>query len=380
MLVEAITYRFRGHSMADPEEYRTKEQVAEWRKRDPIETFGARLVAEGVLDEDEREEIDEAAIETRRRGRRVRRRLALPRARVALRRRLRARRPGPRLVLGRRAPPRTRRGERGRVDPARRVRPPGCRRPDEDADGEATRRPRRRRLMAVVRYREALNQALREELQRDERVFLMGEDIGVFNGAFKVTDGPARGVRREARARHADLREHDRRDGRRRGDDRAAPGRRADDDQLLAAGARPDRQPRRAHPLHVRRAGAGAARGPHAAGRGPPARPHALALASRRCTSTSRAARRRAAHRRRRQGTAQGGDPRRQPGRLHRARVPLRPARRGARRRRPRRPLRRGGGAPRGLRRDDRRDLAHGDHRGARRRAARRPSTRSRPR
>jgi pyruvate dehydrogenase E1 component beta subunit len=43
--------------------------------------------------------------------------------------------------------------------------------------------------MAVVRYREALNQALREEMERDERVFLMGEDIGVFNGAFKVTAG-----------------------------------------------------------------------------------------------------------------------------------------------------------------------------------------------
>jgi len=43
--------------------------------------------------------------------------------------------------------------------------------------------------MAVVRYRDALNQALREELTRDERVFLMGEDIGVFNGAYKVTAG-----------------------------------------------------------------------------------------------------------------------------------------------------------------------------------------------
>jgi pyruvate dehydrogenase E1 component beta subunit len=40
-----------------------------------------------------------------------------------------------------------------------------------------------------VRYREALNQALREEMQRDESVFLMGEDIGVFQGAFKVTAG-----------------------------------------------------------------------------------------------------------------------------------------------------------------------------------------------
>src|SRR4051795_10749672 len=35
-LVEAVTYRFRGHSMADPEEYRSKEDVEEWRKRDPI--------------------------------------------------------------------------------------------------------------------------------------------------------------------------------------------------------------------------------------------------------------------------------------------------------------------------------------------------------
>jgi pyruvate dehydrogenase E1 component beta subunit len=43
--------------------------------------------------------------------------------------------------------------------------------------------------MAEMRYREALNAALREELRRDENVVLMGEDIGVFGGAFKVTDG-----------------------------------------------------------------------------------------------------------------------------------------------------------------------------------------------
>ena len=43
--------------------------------------------------------------------------------------------------------------------------------------------------MAVLRYREALNQALREEMEGDEKVFLMGEDIGVFQGAFKVTQG-----------------------------------------------------------------------------------------------------------------------------------------------------------------------------------------------
>src|SRR5262245_11244068 len=43
--------------------------------------------------------------------------------------------------------------------------------------------------MAQLRYREALREALREEMARDERVFLMGEDIGVFGGAFKVTEG-----------------------------------------------------------------------------------------------------------------------------------------------------------------------------------------------
>ena len=43
--------------------------------------------------------------------------------------------------------------------------------------------------MATMRYREALNQALREEMDADDRVFIMGEDIGVFNGAFKVTEG-----------------------------------------------------------------------------------------------------------------------------------------------------------------------------------------------
>ncbi|MBV8084260.1 MAG: alpha-ketoacid dehydrogenase subunit beta, partial [Chloroflexi bacterium] len=43
--------------------------------------------------------------------------------------------------------------------------------------------------MAVISYREALNQALREEMQRDDNVFLMGEDIGLYDGSFKVTQG-----------------------------------------------------------------------------------------------------------------------------------------------------------------------------------------------
>jgi pyruvate dehydrogenase E1 component alpha subunit len=58
VLVEAVTYRFRGHSMADPEEYRSKEQVEEWRRRDPIPTFADRLVRDGALPPDGLEAID----------------------------------------------------------------------------------------------------------------------------------------------------------------------------------------------------------------------------------------------------------------------------------------------------------------------------------
>ena len=43
--------------------------------------------------------------------------------------------------------------------------------------------------MAVITYRDALNQALREEMQRDDRVFLMGEEVGVYQGAYKVSKG-----------------------------------------------------------------------------------------------------------------------------------------------------------------------------------------------
>jgi 2-oxoisovalerate dehydrogenase E1 component beta subunit len=43
--------------------------------------------------------------------------------------------------------------------------------------------------MAEVTYLEALRQGLWEEMERDERVFILGEDIGIYGGAFKVTDG-----------------------------------------------------------------------------------------------------------------------------------------------------------------------------------------------
>jgi pyruvate dehydrogenase E1 component alpha subunit len=56
-LLEAFTYRYRGHSAADPEVYREKEEVEEWRAKDPIETFAKRCNEEGVLSEGDVDEI-----------------------------------------------------------------------------------------------------------------------------------------------------------------------------------------------------------------------------------------------------------------------------------------------------------------------------------
>jgi pyruvate dehydrogenase E1 component alpha subunit len=52
-LLEARTYRFRAHSMYDAELYRSKEEVEQWKKRDPITTFAVRLRAQRLLDENE---------------------------------------------------------------------------------------------------------------------------------------------------------------------------------------------------------------------------------------------------------------------------------------------------------------------------------------
>ena len=332
MLVEAITYRFRGHSMADPEEYRTKEQVEEWRKRDPILQWGDRLEAERIVSADEREQFDQDAI-----------------ARVddAVAFADESEMPAPEslyddvYVLGgqvhgwysvdeRSAGVHKGEDERELAEQHGSSNYDGSderdgRRPAADDGGRrgrrgqlsmaATAQPQQSTGTRVLRYREALNEALREEMLRDERVMLMGEDIGVFNGAFKVTAGLLEEFG-EKRVRDTPISENTI-VGMGVGAAMTGPAARgrAHDDQLLAARLRPDRQPRRPHPLHVRRPGQRPARRAHAPGRRPPARAHALALLRGPLPARARPARRRALDAGRRQGPAQGGHPRRQPGR-----------------------------------------------------------------
>ncbi|MBI4830369.1 MAG: pyruvate dehydrogenase (acetyl-transferring) E1 component subunit alpha [Candidatus Lindowbacteria bacterium] len=58
-MIEAKTYRFRGHSVADPEVYRTKEEVEQWKLRDPIDRMRNKLKGEGVLSDDQLKQFDE---------------------------------------------------------------------------------------------------------------------------------------------------------------------------------------------------------------------------------------------------------------------------------------------------------------------------------
>ena len=102
-LVEAFTYRFRGHSAADPEVYRTKEEVEEWRKKDPIDRVprspaGGRGHLGAGCRPDARARREAGA-----RRRRVRGCLARAAARVAVRPPVRGGRPGAGLVRGGRA-------------------------------------------------------------------------------------------------------------------------------------------------------------------------------------------------------------------------------------------------------------------------------------
>ncbi|EON75553.1 Pyruvate dehydrogenase E1 component alpha subunit [Lunatimonas lonarensis] len=57
-LLEFRTYRYKGHSMSDPQKYRTKEEVEEYKKQDPIEQVKDTILKEKILTEDEIKEID----------------------------------------------------------------------------------------------------------------------------------------------------------------------------------------------------------------------------------------------------------------------------------------------------------------------------------
>jgi hypothetical protein len=112
-------------------------------------------------------------------------------------------------------------------------------------------------------YREAVKQAIRDAMIRDERVFLMGEDVGAYGGCYAVSKGLMDEFG-EDRIRDTPLSESGFTGaGHRRGGGGAQAHRGADDGELQPPGARPDHEHGGHHPAHVRRAVRRADRDPH---------------------------------------------------------------------------------------------------------------------
>ena len=153
--------------------------------------------------------------------------------------------------------------------PRRRRRQPRGRRHAKQAEDQSrqarrARRGRRRAQAAAepekdwgptkpITVREALRDAMAAEMRADDNVFLMGEEVAQYQGAYKISQGLLEEFGPQAGDRHADHRARLHRHGGRRGADRAEADRRVHDLQLLHAGDRPDHQLGRQDAVHVGR-------------------------------------------------------------------------------------------------------------------------------
>jgi pyruvate dehydrogenase E1 component alpha subunit len=57
--LEIVTYRYRGHSMGDPERYRKPDEIKKWQETDPIGIFSSYLIRENILSQEELQEIEQ---------------------------------------------------------------------------------------------------------------------------------------------------------------------------------------------------------------------------------------------------------------------------------------------------------------------------------
>ena len=156
-LIECKAYRWYGHSRSDPRAYRTKEEEAEWRSRDPIPNFAAWLVDNGVCGQEEIDAIEEKAEDAIEVATEFALNSPFP--------------PAEELEKFVYAPFQWTEADYAKE---RRLRE-ACRQ-----GGPGTRK---------VLYRQALQEAAREEMLRDPSVFIMGEDVGLYGGAYGATRG-----------------------------------------------------------------------------------------------------------------------------------------------------------------------------------------------
>ena len=163
VLIEFITYRFKGHSLSDPQAYRTKEEVEDWLRRDPLGTFPQQLLAarfpEGAITAEEIE-----ALKGRVRGRNDE---MAAKAAAA---------PDPtpeKIMLHMFAKPNSEPVPEKFKNVKTLIPPPVFKRKEG----------------GLLAYRLAVREALIEEMSRDGRVILFGEDVADYGGAFAVTQG-----------------------------------------------------------------------------------------------------------------------------------------------------------------------------------------------
>jgi 2-oxoisovalerate dehydrogenase E1 component len=153
-LIEAKTYRYYGHSHSDPRAYRTKDEEKEWKQRDPITVMKDNLEAIKWLDEPGFEQM-ETTVEDK-----LAKAMEFANASPS---------PDPREV------------DTDVFAPLKTT----------AADVEAERKLRERVYtdpnMRQISYAQALVEAAREEMKADPRVFIMGEDVGLYGGAYGAT-------------------------------------------------------------------------------------------------------------------------------------------------------------------------------------------------
>ncbi len=152
--IECKTYRFYGHSKGDPRAYRTREEEQSWKSRDPVTNFEKKLVEKGILTQKQVEELEESISNEINEAEKFALNSPYP--------------PVESLFDGLYT--------EIYVDSKTSIKTLA----EAKKKGVKTRK---------IKYVQALNEALREEMLRDERVFLMGEDIAIYGGAYQVTRG-----------------------------------------------------------------------------------------------------------------------------------------------------------------------------------------------
>jgi len=163
-LVEAITYRYKGHSKSDKQVYRTKEEVQAWMKRDPITRYRNWLIERGYLRAEKAEALEKEAhnaIED-----------AIAYAEES------PEPPVEHLLNDVYAQDPAVQGDPAHTPPlwARATFGPDIASLPPEGGREIT-------------YAEALREAMVQALEHDPHTYLMGEDIGIYGGAFGVTQG-----------------------------------------------------------------------------------------------------------------------------------------------------------------------------------------------